>query len=198
MPGERVLIVEDNPMNLKLARILLIGDGFDVRAAADAEEAEFILEDFHPQLILMDVQLPGIDGLQLTRRLRNDRNNKDIVIVALTAYGMKGDEQRARDAGCNGYIIKPIDTRTFTDVVRSYLSQQPNETVTVAGDSCDVLSELRNQFLTEGAEQSARLAATEAHQWQPGEAQRRLHRWAGLAATPRMPFFSPPPRRIEE
>src|SRR5882762_9988218 len=104
MPGERVLIVDDNPMNLKLARILLTGDGFDVRGAADSEEAEFILEDFHPQLILMDVQLPGIDGLQLTRRLRNDPMHNNVVILALTAYCMTGDQQKARDAGCDGYI----------------------------------------------------------------------------------------------
>lgn len=199
MPAERVLIVDDNPMNLKLARILLTGDSFEVRTAADAEEAEFILEDFHPRLILMDIQLPGIDGLQLTRRLRSDSKHSHVVIVALTAYGMKGDERRARDAGCNGYITKPIDTGTFAEVVRSYLSQQPNGApVTVAGDSCDVLSELRNEFLTEGAEQSARLAATEAHQWQPGEAERRLHRWAGLAGTLGFPAIGHKAREIEE
>jgi DNA-binding response OmpR family regulator len=79
--------------------------------------------------------------------------HKDVVIVALTAYGMKGDERKARDAGCNGYITKPIDTGTFADVVRSYLSRQPSAApVTVAGDSRDVLSELRNESLTEGAE----------------------------------------------
>ena len=127
MPGETVLIVDDNPMSMELSRFLLSRDGFDVRTAADAEEAEFILKDFRPQLILMDVQLPGIDGLQLTRRLRNDPANKDIVILALTAYCMKGDEQKALDAGCNGYIIKPIDTGNFPDLVRSYLNQQSTE-----------------------------------------------------------------------
>ncbi len=199
MPGERVLIVDDNPMNLKLVRILLTGDGFDVRSAADAEEAEFILEDFHPQLILMDIQLPGIDGLQLTRRLRDDPAHRNVVIVALTAYSMKGDERKAREAGCNGYITKPIDTATFSDAVRSYLRQQANvNTATIPGDSCDVLSELRNEFLTEGAEQSARLAAKDARQWQPGEAERRLHRWAGLAGTLGFPVIGQKAREIEE
>ncbi len=198
MPGERVLVVDDSPMNLKLVRILLSGDGFDVRCAADAEEAEFILQEFHPQLILMDIQLPGIDGLQLTRRLRKDPAQQGVVIVALTAYSLKGDEQRARDAGCNGYISKPIDTATFSDAVRSYLRQQARNTATIPSDSYDVLSELRNEFLTEGVEQSARLAATEARQWQPGEAERRLHRWAGLAGTLGFPAIGQKAREIEE
>jgi len=149
--GGTVLIVDDNPMSVELSRFLLSRDGFDVRTAADAKESEFILKDFHPQLILMDIQLPGIDGLQLTRRLRNDPTNKDIVILALTAYCMKGDEQKALDAGCNGnilaltaycmkgdeqkaldagcngYIIKPIDAGNFLDLVRSYLNPPPTE-----------------------------------------------------------------------
>jgi len=203
MPGERVLIVDDNPMTVKLCRILLTGDGFDVRTAANAEEVEVILEGFRPQLILIELKLPGMDGLQLTRRLRNDPTHQAVVVVALivtlTACGMKEAEHTARNAGCNGYITKPIDTHTFPHVVRSYLNEQPcGAQLTVGGDSSDLLIELRNEFLTEGAAQSARLAATKAHQWQQGEAERELHRWAGLAGTLGFPVIGRKAREIEE
>jgi CheY-like chemotaxis protein len=109
MAGEPVLIVDDNAANLKLARILLSEEGYEVRTAGDAEEALRILETFLPRLILMDIQLPGMDGLTLTRRLKADERTLDILIVALTAYAMKGDEERALGAGCDGYVSKPID-----------------------------------------------------------------------------------------
>lgn len=121
MTGATILIVDDNPINLKLARVTLRGEGYDVHAAADAEEALALLERIHPRLILMDIQLPGMDGLELTRRLKADATTSDIVILALTAYAMKGDEQRAHEAGCDGYIAKPIDTRTLPSLVGRYL-----------------------------------------------------------------------------
>src|SRR5438105_12733889 len=110
MAGETVLIVDDNLTNLKLARVLLISEGYDVVTASDADEAMEVLKQVHPQLILMDIQLPGMDGLQLTRRIKANPATANIVVVALTAYAMKGDETRALDAGCDGYIAKPIDT----------------------------------------------------------------------------------------
>jgi two-component system, cell cycle response regulator DivK len=109
MPSEPILIVDDNAANLKLARVLLEGDGYEVRTAADAEEALNVLETFAPRLILMDIQLPGMDGLELTRRLKSERSTRQIVILALTAYAMKGDETRVLAAGCDGYVSKPID-----------------------------------------------------------------------------------------
>ncbi|HWQ15668.1 MAG TPA: response regulator [Roseiflexaceae bacterium] len=121
MPSDPILIVDDNPLNLKLTRVLLRGAGYEVRAAVDAEEALAALATFRPRLILMDIQLPGLDGLELTRRLKADPATRDIVVVALTAYAMKGDEQRAREAGCDGYIAKPIDTRTLPDVIAGFL-----------------------------------------------------------------------------
>ena len=124
MAGEPILIVDDNALNLKLIRVLLTGHGYDVRAAADAEEALVVLQTFRPALILMDLQLPGMDGLELTRRLKADPARRQIVILALTAYAMKGDEQKARDAGCDGYIAKPIDTRTLPGVLVSYLKPE--------------------------------------------------------------------------
>jgi CheY-like chemotaxis protein len=121
MNGAPILIVDDNPANLKLARILLTTEGYEVRTAADAEEALAVLATWLPRVILMDLQLPGMDGLELTRRLKAEPATRDITILALTAYAMKGDEQKAREAGCDGYISKPIDTRALPVLVAGYL-----------------------------------------------------------------------------
>lgn len=125
MAGEPILIVDDNHVNLKLVRVLLTTEGYEVRTATDAEEALAVLQIFHPRLILMDLQLPGMDGLELTRRLKADPATRDIQIMALTAYAMKGDEQKALDAGCDRYIAKPIDTRALPGVIAEYLSSPP-------------------------------------------------------------------------
>lgn len=122
MAGEPILIVDDNPVNLKLARVLLCSEGYDVRTATDAEEALDVLRKFRPRLILMDIQLPGMDGLELTRRLKADPAMRGVVILALTAYAMKGDEQRVLAAGCDGYVPKPIETRAFPGVIARYLA----------------------------------------------------------------------------
>jgi CheY-like chemotaxis protein len=117
-----ILIVDDNAANLKLARVLLTGEGYDVRTANDAEAALEVLETFQPRLILMDVQLPGMDGLELTRRLKLDPARRDIIILAFTAYAMKGDEEKALAAGCDGYVTKPIDLETLSTTVARYLA----------------------------------------------------------------------------
>ncbi len=116
-----ILIVDDNPTNLKLARLVLEADGFQVRVATDAEEALACMESNPPDLILMDLQLPGIDGLELTRRIKADPTHAQRPILALTAYAMKGDEDRARAAGCDGYLTKPIDTRSLARTVADCL-----------------------------------------------------------------------------
>jgi CheY-like chemotaxis protein len=122
MEKDTILIVDDNPVNMKLIRILLTGEGYDVRIAADAKEALEVLTEVHPSLILMDIQLPGIDGLELTRRLKAEPTTRDITIVGLTAYAMKGDEERILAAGCDGYIAKPIDTRTLPGYIKGHLA----------------------------------------------------------------------------
>lgn len=124
MAGEAILVVDDNPVNLKLVRVLLTGEGYEVRTAANAEDALAMLESFTPRLILMDIQLPGMDGLTLTRRLKADPATKGTIIVGLTAYAMKGDEERVLEAGCEGYVAKPIDTRTFPALVARYLGDE--------------------------------------------------------------------------
>jgi CheY-like chemotaxis protein len=122
MPSEPILIVDDNPFNLKLARLLLSGEGYEARTAVDAEHAITLMTEFRPRLILMDIQLPGMDGLEFTRRLKAEPETRDIIVVALTAYAMKGDEEKARAAGCDGYIAKPIDVKTLPAAVAQYLS----------------------------------------------------------------------------
>jgi two-component system cell cycle response regulator DivK len=124
MPGEPLLVVDDNPANLKLLRVTLQLGGFEVRTAEDAEEALQVLASFRPRLILMDLQLPGMDGLDLTRRLKADPATRDVIILAVTAYAMKGDDEKARAAGCDGYVTKPIDTQTLTALVAAHLLAQ--------------------------------------------------------------------------
>src|SRR5687768_2091288 len=119
----KVLIVDDNPMNMKLVRVLLTGEGYEVRTAADALEALDILKEWRPLLILMDIQLPGIDGLELTHRLKSDSATEQIIIIGLTAYAMKGDEERILAAGCDAYIAKPIDTRMLPGVIATLIEK---------------------------------------------------------------------------
>ena len=125
MAGEQILVVDDNDLNLELMRDLLEGEGYRVRVAIDANDAIAVLHDFRPRLIFMDIQLPGMDGLTLTRMLKANPSMRDIRIVGLTAYAMAGDEERMRAAGCDGYLAKPLDTRRFPGVVSSFLQPAP-------------------------------------------------------------------------
>ncbi len=123
MANDPILVIDDHPANAKLVAFLLKARGYEIRTAASAKEALQVLESFRPRLILMDLQLPGMDGLTLTRQLKAAPATRDIIIVALTAYAMKGDEEKARAAGCDGYITKPIDTRTLPATVAGYLER---------------------------------------------------------------------------
>jgi len=123
MSGERVLLVDDNPANTELVRFLLEHNGMQVQVAESALAALARIPSFSPQLILMDIQMPGMDGLELTRHLKGHDATRDIVIVAFTAYAMKGDEQRMRAAGCDAYLSKPIDVQRFAGQVREHLPQ---------------------------------------------------------------------------
>lgn len=118
----RVLVVEDNATNQMLIRAVLQRDGFEVTVAGSAEEAAQAVVERVPDLILMDVHLPGEDGLSLTRRLRAESATAEVPIVAVTALAMPGDGDRVLAAGCTGYITKPIDTRRLTEQVRSFLT----------------------------------------------------------------------------
>lgn len=116
-----ILVVDDHPTNLKLITQVLGFEGHRVLQAADAAEAQRVLERELPALILMDIALPGMDGLTFTRQLKTDPRTRAIPIIALTAFAMKGDDARARNAGCDGYITKPIDTRGFAAQLRAFL-----------------------------------------------------------------------------
>jgi CheY-like chemotaxis protein len=127
MEGKSILIVDDNAQNLKLARVVLANEGFDVQTASNAEDALQLLRTITPRLILMDIQLPGMDGLELTRQLKADPATRAIRVIALTAYAMKGDDEKAFAAGCDGYITKPIDVERLPVLVSSYLAERRPE-----------------------------------------------------------------------
>ena len=120
---KRILVVDDNPTNLKLVSYLVKAQGYEVETAADAETAVTSIGRARPDLILMDLQLPGIDGLELTRRLKNAPETADIRIIAVTAYAMKGDKEKAMAAGCDAYVTKPIDTRALPALIAAQLER---------------------------------------------------------------------------
>ncbi|MEI7012495.1 response regulator [Leptospira licerasiae] len=117
----KVLVVDDNIVNLKLICELLELDEYEVLKAGNAEEALQVIENFPLDLILMDIELPGVDGLTLTRQLKEKENTKNTPIIAVTAFAMKGDAQKVYGAGCDGYITKPIDTRKFTEQINGFI-----------------------------------------------------------------------------
>jgi len=116
-----VLIVEDNADNLKLATFLLQSAGHTVISASNAEAGLALARSDHPELILMDIQLPGMDGLEATGLLKKDEQTRSIPVIALTALAMKGDEERIRAAGCDGYIGKPMRDKEFLAAVTAHL-----------------------------------------------------------------------------
>lgn len=124
MSGKRILIVDDNATNLKLVAYLMNANGYIVDTALEAQAAIAAIQAHHPDVILMDIQLPGIDGLELTRRLKADPKTRDIVIVAVTAYAMKGDQDKAFAAGCDDYITKPINTRALPETIARHLANR--------------------------------------------------------------------------
>ena len=191
MAGEPILIVDDTPVNLKLTRILLVNEGYKVMTAASAEEALELLRSFHPQLILADIQLPGIDGLELTRRIKKNDETRDITVVALTAFAMKGDEQKAVDAGCDGYITKPIDTRSLGARIREHLNRRAERqgapqaaeqsapaTAGASLPAAEMLA-LRRKFLSEGQEAARQMLLDLDGQFNAGEAAKKVHNWIG-------------------
>ena len=137
----KILIVEDNPVNMALAVFLLQSAGYAVLTAADAEAGlKLARGDDRPDLILMDIQLPDMDGLEATALLKQDEATRAIPVVALTALAMKGDEERIRAAGCDGYIAKPLAYREFLATISAHLATAPpknNEKVLAALDEAN-------------------------------------------------------------
>ena len=121
MGNATILVIEDNELNMKLVKSLLEIGKYRVLAAEDAESGIQVARENHPDLILMDIQLPGMDGLTATKILKADRKVHAIPIVALTSHAMEGDDKKALTAGCDGYIPKPIDTKNFLATIGQYL-----------------------------------------------------------------------------
>jgi CheY-like chemotaxis protein len=128
MAGETILVVEDNAANRRLVEFLLKSRGYRVREARTAPEAFELLKTERPDLIVVDVQLPGMDGLEATRKLKENLLTRDIPVVAVTSSAMTGDREQALAAGCAGYITKPIDTATFIQEVAAGLGVKSSPT----------------------------------------------------------------------
>ena len=126
MNGFRILIIEDNVLNLELATDLLEAGGFVVVQARTAEEGLRLARASLPALVLMDISLPGMDGLCATKALKADPATRQLTVVGLTAHAMKGDEETALRAGCDGYLTKPINTRTFIATVTDLINSRPH------------------------------------------------------------------------
>jgi len=194
--NKSILIVDDDQMSVLLVRAVLSGEGYDLRSAFNADEALNVLDTFSPSLILMDIELPGKSGLELTRQLRGNPELNDASIVALTAYGGKDDEQNCLNAGCEGCIVKPIDTSTFPATIHSFIEKKSRAGPRVQGDVRDLLRGLRNDFITESLAELTELLSPEF------EADRRrllrvLHRWSGVAGTLGMPGVTSQARKTE-
>lgn len=118
-----VLIVEDNDLNMKLFHDLLDAHGYKTLQTRNGMEALELAREHHPDLILMDIQLPEVSGLEVTKWLKEDDHLREIPVVAVTAFAMKGDEERIRQGGCEAYISKPISVTTFLDTVRQFIGE---------------------------------------------------------------------------
>ncbi|HKR63155.1 MAG TPA: response regulator [Thermoanaerobaculia bacterium] len=124
MSARKILVVEDNDMNMQLVEFLLEEGGYEIMKATSGEEALEITRDGHgaaPDLILMDIHLPGMDGLSVVRAMKAEPRTSTVPILALTAHAMRGDKDRFLEAGCDGYISKPIDVKTFISSIAQYL-----------------------------------------------------------------------------
>ena len=127
MQDKKILVIEDNELNMKLVVALLKIGHYEILQAANAETGIRLAQTHRPALILMDLQLPGMDGLTATRIIKADEALKGTTVVALTSYAMQGDKERAEEAGCDGYIPKPIDTRNFLTNIGQFMgSSEPN------------------------------------------------------------------------
>jgi len=126
--NEPILVIEDNDLNRELVTDLLEANSFIVYQAREAEAGLRLAREYMPDLVLMDLSLPGMDGLAATRALREDPAIQHLTVIALTAHAMKGDEQIALHAGCDGYLTKPIDTRTFAGKIRTFIALSKTQT----------------------------------------------------------------------
>ncbi len=123
MSDKNVMVVEDNEKNRKLMRVVLKAKGYNIIEATTGEEALNLLKNQKPDIILMDIQLPGIDGLTLIKQIKASVVTKDIPIIAEAAYAMKGDDQKILDTGCDAYVSKPVNTQELSLIVEKYIKK---------------------------------------------------------------------------
>jgi len=204
MSTDSVLIVEDTPINLKVVTFVMRRAGFDVRTATSAEEALEVLKHFCPRVVLTDIQLPGMDGLELIKRLKSDPDKRNTIVLALTAFAMKSDEQTAFDAGCDGFITKPIDTRTFPNLIRQYIAPSrgtPSDTAPSSISEAEgpdfSLRNIQQMFVAEGKGQSERFISALKTEFGYSEVRIAAHRWVGAAGQIGYPEIAQKARELE-
>ena len=195
MARETILVVDDSAVNLKLAAALLRGEGYRVLLATSAEQALMTLRTTLPDLVLVDIQLPGMSGLELTRCIRQETRTRELRVVVLSAAAGQEVEQAALEAGCNGFIGKPIDTRTLGSRLRGFMggsalpSADPVEAEAVKEDQFPPslalagpeMESLRRSFLTDGLRQVRRMMEFAGSEMDPTVAARQFHHWIGSA-----------------
>jgi two-component system cell cycle response regulator DivK len=191
MAGETIVVVDDAPVNLRLTAAVLRSEGYRVHLASSAEEALMMLRSMVPDLMLVDLGLPGMNGLELTRHLRQDPRTREMLIVALTASVMASAQQQAFEAGCDGFIGKPIDTRSLGGRLRAFLDAQsgavPEPGIEQGGlptglsFSGPEIEALRRSFLADGSRHIRRLLEFANARFDIGEATRMFHQWVGSA-----------------
>jgi two-component system cell cycle response regulator DivK len=213
--GETILIVEDSPVSLKLTAAVLRSEGYKVHIASTAEQALSTLRTMEPHLMLVDIRLPGMSGLELIRQVKQDSRLHQIIVVALTACTTEDDRQRAREAGCDGYLTKPIDTVTLVTRVFEHLNPHrsvPPATAGVAGLATEPeplpqpssfglpdseMEDLRRGFIADGAIQSRHLVESLDTEFDASTAGRLVHQWIGTAGMLGFTMISKLSREVE-
>lgn len=202
-PNKRVLVVDDNPVNLKITAHLIRKAGFLTDTAETAEEALDRLASNRPDLVVTDLQLPGMDGLDLKRTLKENSAWRSIPVVLLTAAHSPEEEMKAREAGCECSIAKPVDSQMFPGVIQSFLGSAPAANVRDAELQGLPIEELRNEFLEGGASECRAILAQfgASRQFAPAldlvSLRKALHRWAGVGGTLGLPAITIHARHVE-
>ena len=182
MAGASIIIVDDNPVNLKLTRILLVNDGYRVITAPNADEALALLNSFPADLVVTDIDLDGVNGLELARRIKKDFPTRPALVLALTAKSSKDLSAQAIDAGCDGFLTRPVDAKSLKERIHQLLNGRDPVPVSKedlkAATGAD-LQALRTRFLAEGREKGRTILLQLEGRFDADEAQKVVHQWIG-------------------